>query len=236
MKVQKNVLATGIALTLMLGSGASFGFGIPKLPGKPAAAASGGVSADAVDQFIVAGQVSSATINDARSMLAAALSTKDERAKLISQREQIKKGLDAKDKKAADESKAFNESADAQIKAALADQQKLDTLKVLTADQRKAVANSALSLAYSVILQKEQVTAGQTMITQVSSNPLLATKLPAIKDTVSTMTTNLAGTAGYLASFPKLFSALGISAKMPQSKDDKPTEAPANLADVFGDS
>jgi hypothetical protein len=235
MMLRKSVLATGVALVLC--SGVSWGFGLPKMPGVPAAPAAdnGGVTADAVDQFIVAGQASNAAIGAAREMLAAALSTKEERAKLISQREQLQKGLDAKDKKAQEEARAIIASQDAKLKTDLADQQKLDSLKSLSADQRKAVANSALNLGYSILLQKEQVAVGQGMISQIASNPRLATKLPAIKDTVAAMASNLSGTAGYLTSVPKLFSALGVQAKLPTSKDEKPADATANLADVFAE-
>lgn len=234
--LRKSVLATGVALVLC--SGVSWGFGLPKMPSVPAAPAAGnsGVSADAVDQFIVAGQASNAAISAAREMLAAALSTKEERAKLISQREQLKKGLDAKDKKAIEEARAINASLDAKLKTDLADQQKLDSLKSLSADQRKAVANSALNLGYSILLQKEQVAVGQGMISQIAANPMLAAKLPAIKDTVAAMASNLSGTAGYLTNVPKLFGALGVQAKLPTSKDEKPADATANLADVFAEN
>lgn len=233
MMLRKLVTATAVALSLA--SGASWGFGLPKVPGvaAPAAADSGGVSADAVEQFIVTGQASNALISDARALLAIALSTKDERAQLKSQREQLQKGLDAKDKKAVEDMKALNASMDAKIAAATNDQKALDNLKALSAEQKKAVANSALNLAYGILLQKEQVTAGQNMVTQISSNPRLATKLPAIKDTVATMTANLSGTGSYLANFPKLFGALGVSVKMPTSKDDKPADMTAQMADAF---
>lgn len=236
MMLRKTALATGMAMVLC--SSVSWGFGMPKVPGIPAAPAAGkagGVSADSVDQFIVAGQASNLAISEARLMLAAALSSKEERAKLISQREQLKKGLDAKDKKAVEEAKAIAESLDAKLKTDLADQQKLESLKALSADQRKAVANSALNLGYGILLQKEQVSVGQNMVSQIAANPMLAAKLPAIKDTVTTMTSNLAGTAGYLANFPKLFSALGVKAQLPTSKDEKPADATADLALTFAD-
>lgn len=235
MMLRKTVIATGVAL--VMASGVSWGFGLPKVPGLPAAAAggaqSGGLTADSIDQFIAAGVASNAAMSDARTMLATALATKEERAKLVSQREQLKKGLDAKDKKAAEEAKAFTESLDAQLKSGFADQAKLDTLKSLSADQKAAVVSSALNLAYSVILQKEQVAAGQGMISQISANPMLATKLPAIKDTVATMASNLSGTAGYLANLPKLFTTLGVQAKLPTTKDEKPAEASADVAKLF---
>ncbi len=236
MMMRKSILATGVAL--VIASSVSWGFGLPKIPGVSAATSgdSGGVTADSVEQFVVAGQVSNLAINEARVMLAAALSTKEERAKLMSQREQINKGLDAKDKKAAEESKAFAESLDAQLKAGLADQSKVDSLKSLSADQKKAVGNSVLSLGYGIMLQKDQITAGQNMITQMSSNPMLATKLPSIKNTVTTMAANLSGTAGYITNLPKLLSAVNVKAKMPTSKDDKPAEAPANITDVFANN
>lgn len=233
MMLRPLVLATAVALATS--ASVSFGFGLPTVPKAPAAADNGSVSADAVDQFIVTGAASSALINDARVLLAAALSTKEERAQLMSQREQLKKGLDAKDKKAQDELKASNQSLDAKLAATTADEKAMESLKSLSAEQKKAVANSAINLAYGILLQKEQVAAGQAMISQIGANPRLASKLPAIKDTVTTMTTNLSGTAGYVVNFPKLFAALGVSPKMPASKDDKPAEAPASVEELFAE-
>lgn len=233
MMLRKLALASGIAA--LLAAGTSYGFGIPKVPGVPAAPAApgagGGVTADAVDQFIVTGQQSSNLINNARTILVAALSTKEERAKLLSQTNQLKQGLDAKDKKAIEENKNLQTTNDAQLAAKLKDQAAIDNLKNMSAAQRKLVVDSAMNLAYGVVLQKDQVTVGQNMVSQVASNPMLAAKLPAIKDTVATMAANLGGTGKYLMDFPKLFAALGASVKLPTSADQKPEPVSGGVAD-----
>lgn len=230
MMLRRFVILSGLALAVL--SGISHGFGLPKVPGLPAAA-SGGVSADAVDAFLVIGAESNKLIGDSRLILATALATKDERAKIMSQQEQLKKGLDAKDKKVADELKAFNASLDAQILASASNEQAQASLKNLTAEQNKLVVGSMKNLAYGILLQQQQVTAGQNMVSAVSANPMLATKLPAIKDTITSMTSNISGTVGYLAKFPQLFKAMGASAVLPKTVDEKPEAVSAEALSAF---
>lgn len=233
MVLRKFVIATGVALSLT--AGASYGFGLPKIPGAPSLPGAGGgsaISGDAVEQFVQAGQQTSELISNARGILTLALSTKEERALLLSQTEQLKQGLAAKDKKAIEDSKAMQSTLDAQLQAKLSDQAALDRLKSLSAEQRKLVVGSALNLAYGVLMQKDQIAVGQNMITQVTSNPTLVAKLPAIKDTVATMVSNLGGTAKYITEFPKLFGALGVTVKAPTSVDEKPEPVQGGM-DMF---
>lgn len=232
MKFSRLVISSGIALAML--SGVSHGFGLPKMPsvpGLPAAAGGGSgaaVNGDAVDSFLAIGAESNRLISDSRVILATALATKEERAKIISQQEQLKKGLDAKDKKAIQDSKDFSASLDAQLQAKAGDEAAVANLKNLTAEQSKKVIDSMRNLAYGVMLQQQQVTAGQNLVSAVTANPMLAVKLPAIKDTISTMSGNISGTVGYLTKFPSLLKGMGVSAVLPKSVDEKPEAVSAD--------
>lgn len=235
MKFRKLVISSAVSLALM--SGLSHGFGlpkVPKVPGLPVASGSGdAVNADAVDAFIATGAASNKLISDSRVILATALSTKEERAKIKSQQAQLKQGLDAKDKKAIQAAKEFNASLDAQLQAKAGDEAAVATLKNLTAEQSKLVLDSMMNLAYGVMLQQQQVTAGQSLVSAVSANPMLVTKLPAIKDTVTTMTGNISGTVGYLAKFPALLKGMEVSVMLPKSVDEKPQQLAESALDDF---
>lgn len=240
MKLRNLVITSGITLAMM--SGISHGFGLPKIPAVPGipAAAGGGsgsaVNGDAIDAFLSIGAESNKRISDSRIILASALATKEERAKIISQQAQLKKGLDAKDKKAAEQLKEFNASLDAQLQAKAGDDQALAGLKSLTAEQGKLVVGSMMNLAHGILLQQQQVTAGQSLVSAVSANPMLVTKLPAIKDTITSMAGNISGTVGYMTKFPALFKAMGVSAVLPKSVDEKPEAVSADaLADIFAE-
>lgn len=235
MILRKFVISSGLALTVL--SGLSHGFGLPKVPGLPVAAGgtnSGAVSADAVDAFLTLGVESNKLIGDSRQLLATALATKEERAKIKSQQDQLQKSLDAKDKKAIEQmKKEISASQDAQILASAGSEQAQANLKNLTVEQRKLVVNSMKNLAYGIMLQQQQVTAGQNMVSAVSANPMLATKLPVIKDTITSMTNNISGSAGYLVKFPQLFKAMGVSAVLPKTVDEKPEVLAADAMTAF---
>lgn len=243
MMLRKFVVSSGLALTML--SGISHGFGLPKIPGLPAipgvpSALTGGVGAvngDAVDAFLAIGAESNKLIGDSRSILALALATKEERAKIKSQQEQLQKGLDAKDKKAIEQlKKEISASQDAQIQASASNEQALAGLKDLTAEQSKLVVSSMKNLAYGILMQQQQITAGQNMVSAISANPLLVTKLPAIKDTIMSMTSNISGSVGYLAAFPQLFKAMGVSAVLPKTADEKPEALAADALSAFDET
>lgn len=203
----------------------AYSFGLPKIPSLGTGSSSSSdsqVSGDSVDKFIVVGAESSKMIDDARFNLALALSAKDERNKLKQQQEQIKKGLDAKDQKAIDDNKAFQASLDAQLKADLESDKAQQQMSSLSTDQLKFVAGSVVQLAYGVLLQKEQIPLGQNMITAISANPLLLAKAPAIKNSISTMTSNVVGAGSYMMKLPTLLKSANISVTLPTDSSSKP--------------
>ena len=220
-------LILSLAMIAATTTTASYGFGLPKIPGVPAALGGGGssaVSGDSVEKFITIGQESAALINSARVNLALALSTKEDRAKIAQQQAQIKAGLDAKDQKAKDQQKEFQSSLDATLKANIESGAAEKQLSTMSQEQLKLVLGSVLQLGYGIILQKEQIPAGQNMISAISSNPMLATKLPAIKDVLSTMTGNIAGAGGYLLKLPTLLKSANIAVTLPTDSSSKPAQ------------
>lgn len=232
--MRKSLLPLALLATTAMSS-AHAGFGLPKLPGLPSVpgltSSSSSFSADSVEQFIAVGQDSATLINTARYNLAMALSTKEMRAQLAQQQAQIKAGLDAKDQKAQDQNKTFQASLDAELKAKLESDAARQQLASLTADQLKLVADSAVQLGYGILLQKEQITTGQNMISAISGNPMLVTKLPAIKNAVGTMTSNISGAGSYVFKLPALLKSANISITLPTDTSSKPTALAASNID-----
>lgn len=227
MKMKQGILVfTMIVATSSAGTSYGFGFGVPSLPGVGAVtgAGGGGLSGGSVDQFIAASKASNTLINKSRVNLALALSTQEERAKIKDQQAQIQKGLDSNDKTAVEQNREFMTSLDATIKQKANDDQATQQLKSLTADQSQAVAKSLANLGLGLLMQKDQITAGKSMITGISSNPTLISKLPDVKDAVSTMGDNISGTAGYIGTLPKLFQSAGIKVAMPTDTTSTPVE------------
>ena len=215
-----------LALMAAIVTTSSYGFGIPKVPGLGGgASASGGssVTGDAVDKFVSLGTDSSAKINQARDTLAIAFTKKEDRAKLFQQLDQMKKGLADKDnKKAKDDYAKFQQSNDAVINTNLANGEAEKRLSEMGTDQVEKVGKSVLLLAHGILIQKEQIPAGQDMITAISSNPMLATKLPAVKDTVMTMTDNVKTAGAYLIKLPGLLKTAKVNITLPTDSSSKP--------------
>ena len=216
-----------IVLSLMSATAAttSYGFGLPKIPGVGggASASSGSsVSGDAVDKFIAVGAESTAAINEANKVLAFALTKKEDKAKLAQQIQEMDKGLASKDEKERKAAQAVQASLAATIAEQLSSGEAEQRLSELSIDQLEKVGKSVLYLGYGILVQKEQLPAGQNMITAISSNPMLATKLPAVKNTVTDMASNIKNVGGYLFKLPTLLKTAKVNITLPTDTSTKP--------------
>ena len=89
--------------------------------------------------------------------------------------------------------KALAEQNKAVIEASLSDKTKAqEELGKLQAEQRSRAIAAAFNFALGVMQAKELVPAGQSAMTSLQSNPMQATKLLGIKNTVSDLTALLA--------------------------------------------
>lgn len=197
----------------------SYAFGLPKIPGVPAAG--GGAGTADVDAFLAQGAGATRLFMDAQTGLALALANKEERAKIKSEYAVVQQGLDAKDKKAGDSQKEFMKTSDALLNEKLASATTEAELKSLSADQKKEVGKSLANLGLAVLLQKQQIETGTQMVSSISSNPMMAAKALAVKDSLGTLGGNVSMGAAYLGKLPSLFKSVGISVAMPTDTSSK---------------
>ncbi len=225
--LKKIILIAGVSMSLV--APVCFAqFGLPAKPSMGGGSTSGASAAD-VDAFLVSGKISSELINKSRDLLVMAISTKEERAKLQASSDQIKKGLETGDKKAVEESKARQKSNDAVLNELANNKAAQETLKNLSSAQKEAVGDAMVNLGLGLLMQTAQVKVGENILKTASSNFALASKLPALKDGVSDMLSNIATLGVLVTKLPPLLKTADIKVKMPTDKSDKPVEVKGDL-------
>lgn len=218
----KKMLVSVVAVAAM-SAPLSYGFGLPKMPAA-VGGASGGASAADVDTFLAQGAISSELFNKAQAQIAYALASKEQKDKLKSLLEQQKTAIAAKDSKATDATKAFNDEAASIIKNT-SDAEAQENLKNLSADQVSSAAKSVKNLALAVMMQKEQIATGQSLVQSATGNLALATKLVALKESITTLGSNISMGANYVTRLPSLFKSAGISVTLPTDTSSKPEDS-----------
>lgn len=218
-KLALSSLITVAALSASVGH--AFGLSVPKLP--IGGASSGGAGAADVDTFLKQGAESNELFTRARTQLAYALASKEDKDKLAEANKQAKTALAAKDAKATDAQKNLDDEAASILKnTSEADAQA--NLKNLDAAQKSNATKSLGNMALAILQQKEQLTTGQNLLKSASGNMALVSKLPAMKDSVSIMTSNLAAGGDYMTRLPGLFKSAGIMPVLPTDTSSKPQE------------
>ena len=219
--MNKSIVMFGILGSIF--SATCLGWGLPaSLPGTGGAQASGG-GAD-VDKFLADGKASTAMINNSRDLLVKSISTKEERDAHQAKMDQIKKGLDAKDKKSSDDLKKLNEDDDSKLLAATSDKAAQDKLKNLNAEQKKAVMGAFTNLGLGILLQTQQIKTGQNLVSSAAGNMSLASKLPELKDAVADMGSNVKTGGELLSKLPALFKSANINVEVPKDTSTKPVD------------
>lgn len=218
-----------VAIASVTAATVSYGFGLPKNPadsGNSANSAGSSVNAEAIDKFIALGAESSAQINGANELLLIALTKKEDQAKLKQQLSEMKAGLADKDSKKAQEAKEqyakFKESSQAEISAKIASGEAEKQMKEMSEEQLKKVSKSVMLLAYGLLIQREQLPAGQNMINAIGSNPMLLKKLPAVKDAVVDMGINVKNVAVYVVKLPTILKTANVTVTLPTDTSSKP--------------
>lgn len=219
----KKIALVGV-LVLVASAPVCYGFGLPSIPGMGSAGAGGGGGAD-VDGFLAQGAASTKLISSAKLNLAIALSSKEEGDKLAATRDQVKTGLAAKDSKATDLAKQLDQQTDAALQASEADSAAQERLKSLSSAQKENAAKSLFNLGLGVYMQKAQIVTGQNIIKSGAGNMSIAPKLPAVKDAVSDMASNIKTGGEYMAKLPSLFKSAGIVPVLPTDASSQPKDA-----------
>jgi hypothetical protein len=208
-------------LSATLFSQASLAFGLPKIPGVGGGASTGASQAVDVDGFMVKASETNALFQQSALLLTAFLGDKAKTAELQTKLNAIQAIADPKEK-AAQLKAAFTEN-EAVVKATLDNTaQAAENLNQAQADQRQKIINAAYNFALGVIQAKDLVPNGQSAIASVQSNPMQATKLVGLKNTVSDLTGIVGNSTLALTTVPSLFKQAKIDAPMPTSISDKP--------------
>lgn len=212
-----------VALSAVMGlsvSSVSFAFGLPKIPGIGASSNSNAQAVD-VEGFMVKAAETNAMFQQSALLLTTFLGDKSKVAALDTELKAIEAISDVKERSA--KMKALAEQNKAVIEASLSDKAKAqEELGKLQAEQRDRVIAAAFNFALGVMQAKELVPAGQSAMTSLQSNPMQATKLLGIKNTVSDLTGIVGNTTLALTTVPSLFKAAKIDAPIPTSSSDKP--------------
>ena len=218
MKKTTLVLAFSAVMGVSLSTG-SFAFGLPKIPGVGASSNSNTQAVD-VEGFMVKAAETNAMFQQSALLLTVYLGDKSKVAALDTELKAIQAISDPKERSA--KMKQLAEKNKAVTDAVMADQTKAqEELNKLEAEQRKRAINAAFNFALGVIQAKDLVPAGQSAITSVQSNPMQATKLVGLKNTVSDLTGIVGNTTLALTTVPSLFKAAKIDAPIPTSSSDK---------------
>jgi len=218
MKKTTLVLAFSAVMGVSLSTG-SFAFGLPKIPGVGASSNSNTQAVD-VEGFMVKAAETNAMFQQSALLLTVYLGDKSKVAALDTELKAIQAISDPKERTA--KMKQLAEKNKAVTDAVMADQTKAqEELNKLEAEQRKRAINAAFNFALGVIQAKDLVPAGQSAITSVQSNPMQATKLVGLKNTVSDLTGIVGNTTLALTTVPSLFKAAKIDAPIPTSSSDK---------------
>lgn len=218
MKKTTLVLAFSAVMGVSLSTG-SFAFGLPKIPGVGASSNSNTQAVD-VEGFMVKAAETNAMFQQSALLLTVYLGDKSKVAALDTELKAIQAISDPKERAA--KMKQLAEKNKAVTDAVMADQTKAqEELNKLEAEQRKRAINAAFNFALGVIQAKDLVPAGQSAITSVQSNPMQATKLVGLKNTVSDLTGIVGNTTLALTTVPSLFKAAKIDAPIPTSSSDK---------------
>ncbi len=218
MKKTTLVLAFSAVMGVSLSTG-SFAFGLPKIPGVGASSNSNTQAVD-VEGFMVKAAETNAMFQQSALLLTVYLGDKSKVAALDTELKAIQAISDPKERAA--KMKQLAEKNKAVTDAVMADQTKAqEELNKLEAEQRQRAINAAFNFALGVIQAKDLVPAGQSAITSVQSNPMQATKLVGLKNTVSDLTGIVGNTTLALTTVPSLFKAAKIDAPIPTSSSDK---------------
>ena len=219
--MKKLAMIIGLSVSTSLISTTTLAFGLPKIPGLGGGAAANSAPAVDVDGFMIKASDTNMMFQQSALLLASFLGEKATVAALNTKLQSIQTIADPKEKSA--QMKALYVEQESVIKATLDDKTKAtEQLSQIQGEQRERVISAAFNFALGVIQAKDLVPSGQNAIASLQLNPMQATKLIGLKNTVSDLTGIVGSSVTALTTVPSLFKAAKIDAPMPTSTSDKP--------------
>lgn len=218
--MKKALLALPLMLSVATIAPDALAWGLPKVPGMPASPA-GGASAD-VEGFMTKAAEANRLFQESAILVGQALLT--DKAKIAEMRTRIdalKSVTDPKEKDA--KLKELAIQSQATIQAAVADESKCtEQLKAAKAQMGDRLGNALFNYVLGVVQAKELVPAGQSAIASVQADPMQATKLVGLKNTVSDLTGIAGNSVLALTTLPKLAGKAQIPLTVPTTAATRP--------------
>jgi len=226
-KMNKHSVLLGslLAAALAINAPEALAFGIgsltPAIPGLGGGAASSNVSAGDIDAFIKTAQDADAMIASSTDYIFRALADQEAIAKLDAERAAANAIADPKEKQAALD-KIKDDEATAAQKALVSDdvQQKLSRM---SKKQLTEFGNAAFTFMLGVLKDKQLADGSRALVAGVAANPMLAPRLGALKDAVSSVSSQAVNTAKIGDGLVKLAGA-GKIITLPKSASEAPKE------------
>lgn len=222
MKKTSLALAALVGGTLYLSAPAAMAFGLGNItsaiPGVGGASGSA-VSAGDIDAFIQTANDANQMIGTSSAHIFKALASKEEIAALEARLAAANAIADPAEK-AAEISKIKSDEATA-VQKALASKEGEAKLSAMNKAQMASFGNAAFTFMLGVLKDKQLADGSTALVSGVASNPTLVTRLGALKDVASSVSSQVANTAKIGEGLVKLAKA-GKIAALPTSASEKP--------------
>jgi hypothetical protein len=226
MKMTKRLLSTLIlstaTLTALPLTASAFGLSsitsaIPGVGG----GSTNAVSAGDIDTFIQTAKQADQLINQSTELMASSVESADQIAKQKAARDAANGIADPKEQKAAVEQ--LQTDAQTQLQKALSSDDINNKIASMSAEQRKSFGAAAINFTIGLLKDKQLVSSSSSLVAGVTANPRLVTRLPDLKDVVSSVSSQASHSASIGMSLAKLVTSGKIKA-LPTSADSKPVE------------
>jgi len=185
---------------------------------------SGGVTEDALNNFVKEGGEADKLFIKARGGLLSALSSKDDRAKVLNDQKAMNECQQSNDKKNTAECKQLNDSLEARARAATANEQAAENAKKLDQTQKKELAVSGYNMVLASMRMTKQVQIGQTLMQGARTNYFLLPKIFGAKDAMSSLMGNAQSAGQYAVTIPQLFKSADIQIEFPKDAASAPKD------------
>lgn len=222
MKKTSLALAALVGGTLFLSAPAAMAFGLGNItsaiPGAGGASGSA-VSAGDIDAFIQTANDANQMIGTSSAHIFKALASKEE-IEALEARMKAANAIADPAEKAAEISKIKSDEATA-VQKALVSKEGEAKLGAMNKAQMASFGNAAFTFMLGVLKDKQLADGSTALVSGVASNPALVTRLGALKDVASSVSSQVANTAKIGEGLVKLAKA-GKIAALPTSASEKP--------------
>jgi hypothetical protein len=227
MKMTKRLLSTlmlstatltALPLTASAFSLSSITSAVPGLSGGSANT----VSTGDIDTFIQTAKQADQLITQSTELMASAVESEDQISKQKAARDAANTIADPKEQKAAVEQLQADEQT--QLQKTLSSDDINNKIASMSAQQRKSFEAAAINFTIGALKDKQLVSSSSSLVAGVTANPSLVTRLPDLRDVVSSVSSQASHSASIGMSLAKLATS-GKIKTLPASADSKPVEA-----------